>query len=107
MTSSIEWIRLECLPLPDSFVEPCVVFWNPFSQEIVGEAAGQILKWVEDAMEKGYLNSPTLSHFEIVNPLTRPSELAAILAQYYWVIPQPVLSPDRVGESENFVPILH
>lgn len=103
MTVPIEWIRLECLPLPDSNVEPCVVFWNPETQEILGDAAEQILQWVEDATEKGYINSPTLSHFEIVNPLTQPSELAAILAQYYWVVPQPVLSPD----DDNVEPNLH
>lgn len=100
MADTLHWIRLECLPLPGSDVAPCVVYWNPDEQQIIGEAAEQILHWVSEAKEKGYISTPTLSHFEIVNPLTQPSELAAILGQYYWVVPEPVSAPEEEGETD-------
>ncbi|WP_024850703.1 hypothetical protein [Hydrogenovibrio kuenenii] len=108
MTASLDWIRLECIPLPDSRFDPCVVFWNPNEQKILGDAAEQILQWVADAEQKGYISTPTLTHFEIVSPLTQPSELAAILAQYYWVIPEPVSSPEENAMKEvDSIHLLH
>lgn len=108
MSVSLDWIRLECIPLPDSCFDSCVVFWNPEEQKILGDAAEQILQWVAEAKQKGYISMPTLTHFEIVNPLTQPSELAAILAQYYWVIPEPVSSPgENVSKEVTSTRLLH
>lgn len=89
----LEWIRLECIPLPDSTLKEFVVFWNPDTREILGDHADTVLTLVEEALEKGHLKGATLSHFEISDPLSKPSELAAVLAQHFWVIPQPVESP--------------
>ncbi|MBD3822260.1 MAG: hypothetical protein IE914_08395 [Thiotrichales bacterium] len=106
MSDAYDWIRLECIPLPDSGFDPCIVFWNPTEQKILGDAAEQILKWIREAEEQGFISTPTLSHFEIVSPLTQPSELAAILAQYYWVIPVPVESPEQSTTNDGN-PVLH
>ena len=93
VSSPLQWIRLECLPLPDNDSESFVVFWNPQTREVVGEAAEKVLKMVDEALQKGHLQGATLSHFEITDPLSKPSELAAVLAQYFWVVPQPVEAP--------------
>lgn len=92
-TTPLEWIRLECVPLPNSKREGFVVYWNPSTREIWGDQADWVLEQVRLAMNAGHIKGATLSHFEISDPLTKPSELAAILAQEFWVIPQPVATP--------------
>ncbi|MDX1795448.1 MAG: hypothetical protein R3219_01880 [Hydrogenovibrio sp.] len=98
VASPLEWIRLECVPLPDAEVDACVVYWNPTSRDIQGQRAEFIRSLAEAALKDGYIKTPTLSHFEITDPLAKPSELAAVLGQYFWVIPQPVEGP---GPEEN------
>lgn len=92
----LDWIRLELLPLPGSTQQPLLLYWNPTAGVLQGEGSEQVLQWVDQALQQGYLSSPASSHFEITNPLYKPSELAAILAQHFWVIPQPVEAPGLV-----------
>lgn len=94
MNPPLEWIRMECIPLPDSPYQEMVVFWNPNTQEVIGDFADLVLKIVDQAMLDGHLKGNSLSHFEITDPLSKPSELAAVLAQFFWVIPEPVESPN-------------
>jgi len=99
-----EWIRLELIPLPGAQDWPSLVlWWNPEARTLEGEGHARILTLVQAAIEKGSLHSGSGSHIEITDPLHQPSELAAVLAQYYWVIPQPVTAP---GE-EAVAPILN
>lgn len=95
----LEWIRLELVPLLDSQVSEKLLYWNPNQGELVGEGAEEVLDWVQQAISSGNLSGSTLSQFEITDPLHKPSELAAILAQYYWVIPQPVEAPGLVNSE--------
>lgn len=87
------WIQLELLPLPHAqeAFSKLLVWWNPDDREIVGESAEVVLKMIEEAKHKG-ASGPHES-VELSDPLGKPTELAAILGQYFWVIPQPVRSP--------------
>lgn len=93
-TESI-WIRIECLPLPYSDWSPRILFWNPVTETLQGDGVEEILQLLEDAVAKGYVCGSTFSHFEILHPLQKPSELAAVLGQHYWLIPEPVESPEQ------------
>lgn len=106
----LAWIRLELIPLPsmDSEIQErfkeCLLWWNPDERKLVGEGADVILALVEEALDAGVLHGAYLNHFELTDPLHKPSELAAILAQYYWVIPEPVASPGLSKFEEDFFP---
>lgn len=104
MTDSIQkdshsestWIRLELIPLPDSPLQARLVYWNPDTSELLGDGVDDILAMVAQAQQAGHLSNRHLSHFEITQPLQKPSELAAILAQHFWVVPEPVEQPGLV-----------
>lgn len=100
----LEWIRMELMPLPGSDHQPKVLFWNPTTEALLGDGSEEVLALVAQAVEAGHLKSATLSHFEITQPLQKPSEFAAILTQHYWVVPQPVKSPDL---AESNPALLH
>lgn len=94
------WIRLELVPLPGLDDQATkIVYWNPDAAELIGEGAEEIIGMVQAAQETGFVNGSSLSHFEITAPLNKPSELAAILAQSYWIVPEPVIEP--VVESKH------
>lgn len=98
------WIRLDLVPLPDSNRCEKTLFWNPSTEALLGDGADEILALVDEALQAGHLNGATMSHFEITQPLSKPSELAAILTQHYWVVPEPVKSP---GLAEIEPELLH
>lgn len=86
-----EWIRLELLPIAgQDQLAPLVVWWNPDQRLIEGQGAQQVHELAEAAKQKGSLQTGSGGHIEIMDPLHQPTELAAVLAQFYWVIPQPV-----------------
>lgn len=91
----LQWIQLELIPLPSS--EPkfpeLLLWWNPDEKRLEGQGAESILQLINDAMALKRINDSNFNHVELTDPLAKPSELAAILAQYFWVIPQPVKSP--------------
>jgi hypothetical protein len=97
MTSStpLQWIRLELIPLVSHEAEfsEMLLWWNPDAGVLQGESVEVVLQLIHEALEKRVLQGALLNHFEITDPLHKPSELAAILAQYFWVIPQPVEAP--------------
>lgn len=93
----LEWIRLELLPLPESELDAMLLYWNPLTGVLQGEGSEMVLDWITQALKQGNVSSPTLSQFEITDPLRKPSELAAILAQHFWVLPQPVEAPGLVN----------
>ncbi|MDG6778487.1 hypothetical protein QCB44_07205 [Thiomicrorhabdus sp. zzn3] len=107
---SLPWIRLELIPLPS--IGPAVqdrdkeyvLWWHPEERKLVGEGANVVLALVEEALEAGVLHGAYLNHFELTDPLHKPSELAAILAQYFWVIPEPVASPGLSECEEDVFP---
>lgn len=98
---ALQWIRLELLPLPDSEWSEKLLYWNPTSQELLGEGAEAVLELVNSALQEGHVSGFNLSQFEITNPLSQPSELAAILAKHFWVIPQPVKLPGLLVEGDE------
>ena len=105
--TAIDWIQLELVPLPrfEQELSKLVLWWNPTDRKIVGEGAEAIINIVQSAMDEGCLKGSVASgmpEIELTDPLSQPSELAAILAQYFWVIPTPVKSEDVLTvSSEN------
>jgi len=98
----LEWIRLELHPLPGTDHTQKCLFWNPETQEVLGEGAQTVIDLAQAAMSQGHLKSPSLNHMEMTAPLSKPSELAAVLAQHYWVIPEPVAEPQlSTGPSDT------
>jgi hypothetical protein len=97
----LEWIRLELHPLPGTDHEQKVVFWNPDTQELVGKGAETVADLAAQAKTDGHIQSPSLNHMEMTDPLSKPSELAAVLAQHYWVIPEPVAQPGEAASAES------
>lgn len=91
----LQWIRLELIPLAlhDTDFAEMLLWWNPETGVLQGESVEVVLRLVEEALAKRVLHGAFLNHFEITDPLHKPSELAAILAQYFWVIPEPVEAP--------------
>lgn len=87
----LEWIKLELLPLPGAQdYQALVLWWNPQQRLLEGEGKDVVLDLVTSALDKGSLQTGSGAHIEVTDPLHKPSELAAVLAQFYWVIPQPV-----------------
>ncbi|MDX1346701.1 MAG: hypothetical protein R3189_00475 [Thiomicrorhabdus chilensis] len=91
----LHWIQLELIPLPSSELKfpELLLWWNPDEKRLEGQGAESILQLIDDAMALKRINDSRFNHVELTDPLAKPSELAAILAQYFWVIPQPVKSP--------------
>lgn len=104
MTSSkpFEWIHLELIPLPDQAEHylPCEVWWNPNSGEIIGEQADFIVGVINQQLSLGSVSNSN-GTIEISEPFTKPTELASILGQYYWVIPVPVEAPYQTNKNIN------
>ena len=87
----LEWIHLELLPLPDKVgqVQECVVWWNPQTGEVLGDEADYICGIIDAQFKKGSVANTT-GTIEISDPYKKPTELASILGQFYWVVPVPV-----------------
>jgi len=108
LDSSIAWIQLELIPLPtfENELSGLIVWWNPVLGSIVGEGSESILLLVQKAIDQGFLpasKASGMASFEISDPLSKPSELAAILAQYFWVVPTPVKA-DEVQQTTSIPP---
>ena len=86
-----DWIHLELIPLPDKTeqYEKCVVWWNPGTGEILGDHANLIIGLVKDQLIKGSVKN-SMGTIEFSDPFAKPSELASVLGQYFWVVPVPV-----------------
>ena len=82
------WIRMELVPLPTSEFLAGLMYWNPDSGEMVGDCVGQIKALIESTVLSGLTGS--LAGVELTDPMHKPTELAAILSQHYFVIPEPV-----------------
>ncbi|QKI88714.1 hypothetical protein [Thiomicrorhabdus xiamenensis] len=97
----LEWIFLELEPLPHiSGRETLQLWWNPERKELLGEGVETILTMIDQALQKGSIGGGN-SQYEITDPLAKPTELAVILAQFYWVIPQPVSEPGEIAGNES------
>ena len=99
----LDWIRIELIPLPNyaSRFNSMIFWWNPEKGSLEGEVA-VIMDIVNAAKEKGSISIVPTGSIEITRPLHKPSELAAILGQYFWVVPEPVDKPfDLSTKSES------
>ena len=87
----LEWIHLELMPLPDadSCYTPAVLWWNPQTGELLGDQAEFVKTLVDKQLQVGHVEG-SFGSIELSAPFTTPTELAVILGQFYWVIPQPV-----------------
>ncbi|GKT11683.1 MAG: hypothetical protein ISEC1_P0652 [Thiomicrorhabdus sp.] len=99
--ADIDWIQLELVPLPryEEKLSRLLLWWNPTDRKIVGEGAESILSIILSALDADTLKGSVasgLADFKLVDPLSSPTELAAILAQYFWVIPTPVKSENAL-----------
>lgn len=95
------WIQLELLPLPhcqDEFSK-LLLWWNPEERKIIGDNAQVVLDMIHKAEDKG--SSGPGESVELNDPLSKPTELAAILGQYFWVVPQPVKTPGEVSNTDS------
>ena len=103
----LEWIRLELIPLPNyaSRFKPMIFWWNPEKGCLEGEI-DVVMNIIQAAIEKGSISIVPTGSIEITQPLHKPSELAAILGQYFWVIPEPVEKPFE-SESKNSSDLLN
>ncbi|MBO1928043.1 hypothetical protein J3998_10695 [Thiomicrorhabdus sp. 6S2-11] len=97
----LEWIQLELIPLPHISDEPrLLLWWNPGKRELRGDGKDKVLLIVEQALRAGKVeNAGTV--YEVTDPLTKPSELAVVLAKSYWVVPQPVRYPGESTEQSE------
>ena len=95
-----EWIRLELIPLPNyvSQFNTMILWWNPEKGILEGEIA-VVTDIVNTAVEQGSISIIPAGSMEITQPLHKPSELAAILGQYFWVIPEPVERPFELSNE--------
>ena len=101
----LEWIRIELIPLTNyaSRFKPMIFWWNPEQGSLEGEIT-VVSDIVKSAIDKGSISIVPAGSIEITSPLHKPSELAAILGQYFWVIPEPVDKPFELAtnsESSN------
>jgi len=107
----LEWIRLELIPLPNyvSQFDPMILWWNPEKGILEGEIA-VVTDIVNAAIEQGSISIMPLGSMEITQPLHKPSELAAIIGQYFWIIPEPVKRPFELSnelDSSNRIGLLN
>lgn len=92
----LEWICLQLIPLEGKDItdpDSVTVWWNPDKQKLAGDNKEVVEALVEQAMTGGI--EMAQGAVEITEPLGKPSQLAAILAQKYWVVPTPV---ENVGD---------
>lgn len=98
----LDWIKLELMPLPGAQEhEAKVLWWNPEARILEGDGHEEVLALADAASKAGHLQTGSGSVIEISDPLHQPSELAAVLAQFYWVIPEPVAAPGQAGLVEE------
>ncbi|WP_373019088.1 hypothetical protein [Thiomicrorhabdus sp.] len=99
----LDWIQLELLPLPEFEQEfkPLLLWWNPEEGRLLGENVDLVLQLIDRAIQDKFVKSVSSGSFEVTDPLKKPSELAAVLAQYFWVVPQPVKSPGPMDSSSE------
>ncbi len=101
--SPLEWIQLELIPLPDQIhhVEECLVWWNPQTGEILGDAAETIIDIINAQLLKGSVTN-TSGTIELSDPFKKPTELASVLGQFFWVVPMPVAHAyERAGSDSQ------
>jgi hypothetical protein len=79
---------MELVPLPTSNFPTTMVYWNPDTGEMVGEQVSMVQGLIQNALSHGL--SGDMVSVELSDPYRKPSELAAILSQYYLVVPEPV-----------------
>ena len=98
----LDWIRVELIPLPGSAeAYPKLVFWwNPEKGLLEGEV-DLVKNLIDEAMSNGTVSTQSIGTVEITNPFQKPTELAAILGQFYWMIPQPVSQAFENLENDN------
>lgn len=97
----LEWIKLELLPLAAATGHQAkILWWNPEQRLLEGEGHQEVLALVEAARTQGSLQTGS-GAIEITDPLHQPTELAAVLAQYYWVVPQPVAKSGQLDPAES------
>lgn len=90
-----EWLELELLPLPGAEETPAqILWWNIVDGSLVGEASEEITDLINSAKAKGELTTANGQTIQISNPFHDTTEMAAILAQFYWVAPKPVAKPN-------------
>ena len=102
-TISLSWIRIELIPLPnmDEAYPQTVFWWNPELGLLEGEVA-LVERLINEALCNGVVSMQSSGMIEITNPYQKPTELAAILGQFYWVIPQPVSKPfENIENAEG------
>ncbi|BCN93853.1 hypothetical protein THMIRHAM_16380 [Thiomicrorhabdus immobilis] len=92
----LQWIRLELVPLPnfESEYPTMLLWWNSDEGILQGENVEFIKHKLDAAIQQGSITLVSQGSIEITNPYQKPSELAAVLGQYFWVVPQPVAQPD-------------
>lgn len=100
----LEWIHLELIPLPDKTqdFQTCNVWWNPDTGEIVGEQAEMINNIIKTQLAQGSVTN-SMGTIELANPFQKPSELASILGQFFWVVPVPVAKPYEKNSSNDSI----
>lgn len=101
---SFDWIRLQLIPLPESQKPEKLLYWNPNTGELLGQGVEDVKLWVEYAQHAGIISGHNGTYFEITEPMHKPTELAAILGQHYWVVPEPVETPNFFDTSASNTP---
>lgn len=79
---------MELVPLPTSELAALLLYWNPEQGRLVGEGSELVVALVDRALQQGLTGD--MAGMELTSPLHKPSELAAILSQFWLVIPEPV-----------------
>lgn len=103
----IEWIEMSLVPLPDSTMQETLVYWNPTTEELVGQGAELVMQLVQEAQAAGTVQGVSQDYIEIIQPLSHPTQLAAILTQHFWVLPKPIQAPGLVdNEADSAQPTL-
>ncbi len=97
----LEWIRLQLTPLPhlENELETIVVFWNPDTGAIEGEAAAQVKALVDDYARQGSLTTSKGEVVQLDDPYRNTTAFSIILSQRYWISPQPVEAPEEPCEK--------
>lgn len=92
----LQWIRLELVPLPhcESDFSKMLLWWNPEAAILQGKNVEIVEQKLDEAMQQGSIKLVSQGYIEITNPYQKPSELAAVLGQFFWVIPEPVEAPN-------------
>ncbi len=96
----LDWIQLDLVPLInfESIYAPITIWWNPQAGLLEGDNTDFVLNLVEKAIQKGSVNHNVYGSVELTDPLKKPTELAAILGQFFWLVPQPVSKPYEYAE---------